>query len=237
MYVYLVFLLAPLFTNVGIFLLTFLVLGLIGWWSIYTLRFDYRWQLDHLRQQISNDLHDDIGSALCNMAMLTALMKQRLTNADAVSTFLSRMEEEIQYSEDSLSDIVWSINPHNDSLKELLIRIEMKKIKGEIDFPTVARTLRIDMEKLRQLLLLFKEALHNLAKHSACSHATIAVKLHQGRLKLRVTDNGKGFKIDELKNSGNGLRTIRERASKLEALCAIESSPGKGTAILVEFEI
>ncbi len=211
----------------------------------------YRWRVAHLlrierlRNQISNDLHDDIGATLSNVNILTTLIRQRLPADSEALPLLARIEEEVLASAESLDDIIWSINPQNDPLDRVLARMrrfateafEAKGIAGELRFPPQAKRLRLDMDKRRQFYLFFKEAVNNLVKYAACKTALINVEFDQGKLNVIIKDDGVGFNLDAVRESGNGLLTMRQRAKNLRGAFDIQSVPGEGTTVRVSFPI
>ena len=197
------------------------------------------------RNRIAADLHDDIGSTLSNINILSTLAKQKLQSTSPALPTLERIEEEASTSAESLDDIIWSINSKNDQLDRVFARMrrfaseifEAQDIMGKIIFPKNVNHIKLDIKKRREFYLLFKEATNNMAKYAQCTEASISVTLEHNRITLAVTDNGKGFDINDKSNVGNGLRTMRERTRKLDGEIWINSSSGKGTSIKVQFPI
>ena len=214
-------------------------------YAVYRYRLAQLLHIERLRNQISTDLHDDIGATLSNVNILTTLVRQKLPiNSDALPLF-ARIEEEVQASAESLDDIIWSINPKNDPLDRVLARMrrfasevfEAKGIEGVLHFPKEARHLRLDMDKRRQFYLLFKEAVNNLAKYAACKRAEITVAYQNGQLTMTVQDDGVGFDVTAVGDGRNGLSTMRQRAANLKGKYHIHSVPGQGTSVNVVFPI
>ncbi|MBK8562432.1 MAG: hypothetical protein IPN76_03560 [Saprospiraceae bacterium] len=211
----------------------------------------YRWRIgqllgvERLRNQISIDLHDDIGATLSNVNILTTLIRQKLPADSEALPLLDRIEEEVQASAESLDDIIWSINPKNDPLDRVLARMrrfateafEAKGINGSLQFPLDAKRLRLDMGKRRQFYLLFKEAVNNLVKYSQCQSANISVLHEQGKLSMTIHDDGLGFDPMSVKEGGNGLLTMRQRAKNLGGELQLTTAPGRGTTVRVRFPI
>ncbi|MFZ2898981.1 MAG: two-component regulator propeller domain-containing protein [Saprospiraceae bacterium] len=214
-------------------------------YGIYRYRLGQVLRIHRIRSQISDDLHDAIGSTLSNIQILIALIRQKLKKESEVTSLLGRIEEEVQGSADSLDDIIWSINPDNDPLDAVLARIrrfateifEAKEIEGAIFFPQHTESLRLDMGRRRQFFLLFKEAVNNMAKYSQCKKAEITVDCENGALLMTVADDGVGFDINALPEGCNGMKTMRDRAGKLKGTLDIQSSPGNGTKVSLRFPI
>lgn len=214
-------------------------------YGIYRYRLGQVLRIHRIRSQISDDLHDAIGSTLSNIQILIALIRQKLKKESEVTGLLGRIEEEVQGSADSLDDIIWSINPDNDPLDAVLARIrrfateifEAKEIEGAIFFPQKTEHLRLDMGRRRQFFLLFKEAVNNMAKYSQCKKAEITVDCENGALLMTVADDGVGFDMNDLPEGGNGMKTMRDRAEKLKGTLQVQSSPGNGTTVSLRFPI
>lgn len=213
--------------------------------AVYRYRLHQLLRVERLRNQISTDLHDDIGAALSNVNVLLELARRRLPKGHEAMPLLDRIEEEIGTSAESLDDIIWSINPVNDSMERVLSRVrlfateifEAKNIAGQIVFSPELQHLRLDMGRRRDFYLFFKEALNNLAKYSRCHHAKVSLELSDRLLTFEVRDDGVGFDAQNPLKEGNGLRTMRERAQKLKGQLAIQSAPGEGTRIRLSFLI
>lgn len=223
----------------------FTMFFIIIFWRIYKYQLEKLLKVERLRNQISTDLHDDIGSTLSNINILTTLIRKKISNKEAAISLLIRIEEEVQSSAESLDDIIWSINPKNDSLIRVLARMrrfaseafEAKGISGKINFPSDVKGLRLDMEKRRHFYLFFKEAINNLAKYSDCKIATVSIEYTNNLMEMMISDNGKGFDMTTSKERGNGLHTMSQRAKKLKANFDIKSIIGKGTFIRISFKV
>jgi signal transduction histidine kinase len=200
-------------------------------------------RMQSIRNQIAQDLHDDIGSTLSSISILS---NQALKIQDTGET-LSAMEE-IKESSVSLmekmDDIVWSINPRNDSLENLLLRIkrlaialfEAKDIEYSITIQPKINEAVISMEWRQHLFLIMKEAINNLVKYSDSTIAEIQVKYEHAVLEILIRDMGKGFDTSK-PFTGNGLLGMKNRAIAMEATLIIDSAEGKGTTILLALKI
>lgn len=222
-----------------------LIISIIAtvFYGIYRYRLTQIKRLQRLRNNIAANLHDDIGSNLSHVNLLTALIRQQTKPAAQLTPLLERIEEEIQHSTQSLDDIIFSINPKNDSLKRTFARMrwfandvfEAKDIKGVIDFPKNIQDLKLGMEKRQHFYLFFKEALNNLAKYADCQQAKIEIRYHNQELFLIIQDDGKGFDTTNVDDFGNGLHTMQHRAIQLGGKMEIESVLGQGTRISLRF--
>jgi len=212
-------------------------------WVFYRSRIRRIIELERMRTRIAMDLHDDIGSSLSRIAILSEVSRQRLgKEQNGVSESLAQMANTSRDLVDSMSDIVWAINPRRDRVSDLTQR--MREFAGdvfiarEIEFsfraPAGALEVRLDADVRRLLYLIFKEAVNNAARHSQCTHAEIEFEAAQDCLVLCVRDNGRGFDpIGDTGTSrnGNGLASMRERAQALGGEIEIIAQANTGTAV------
>lgn len=137
-----------------------------------------------------------------------------------------------------MRDMVWSIHPDNDTLEKMTGRMKQhaSNLLHEQDvalrFEVSPDALRIKMEPeaRKQLYLLFKEALNNLARYANCTTAYISIRREQGQFILEIRDNGKGFEVTTA-TMGNGMRNMHSRAAVLNGSLEIESTAGQGTVV------
>jgi signal transduction histidine kinase len=189
-----------------------------------------RRELERLRIQLARDLHDDAGATLSKIALLSDVLCRRMgrnPQARAVEQIGSLSREAV----DSLRDIVWSIDPRTDTLDESIER--MRDLACEalgarnivLSFRT-SRTadLKLSAQTRRQLWLVFKEGVNNIARHSGCMAAQADLCTEDGWLQLRISDNGKGFDIRQVRK-GQGLDSMRERARSLGGEFQVASGP------------
>lgn len=201
-------------------------------------------EMEKLRNNISRDLHDDIGSTLTSINILSKVTLQQTDGNLMVRSNLQKIKEHSSTIMESMSDIVWAINPQNDTLEKIIFR--MKEFAAEIldplnieytfieegDFSGV----RLDVNKRKDLYLVFKEAVNNAAKYSNCKNVKVVLQHKAQIMHLEVTDDGKGFDEQQVKK-GNGLRNIQERAKAMFASLQFTSSAGMGTTIQLSIPI
>jgi ligand-binding sensor domain-containing protein/two-component sensor histidine kinase len=216
---------------------------LIGY-AIYQYRIGQLKKMQAMRNTISTNLHDDIGASLSNIHILTVLTQRNMTNTENATSYITKAGDEIQRISESLSDIVWNINPKFDDLDHLFIRmkryaadmLEGKNIKAELIFPEAIEKLSMPMDQRRDFYLIFKEAVNNLVKYSEAEEAQIKVSIDHPFIRLEVEDNGQGF--DELTlRYGNGLQNMKQRADKWRAILQVKSRPGQGTSISLDMKM
>jgi ligand-binding sensor domain-containing protein/signal transduction histidine kinase len=212
---------------------------------VYRYRLAQALKLERLRTNISTDLHDDIGSTLSSISILSDLM---MTNKDNRSFSSGEMMQEIRNSSlelmDKMDDIVWSINPKKDTLEDLMIRIqrfarqlfEARNIEYNFTMQDSIRQVKLPMEQRQHIYLIMKEGINNLIKYSGCTSGNIQITYRDSILSVEISDNGKGFDTSQ-PAEGNGLGSMRNRANQMNAILSFTSMTGKGTTIILQVKI
>ena len=216
------------------------VLGVFGLlWAAHRLRLRQALATERVRLQISRDLHDEIGAGLSGIALLSDSIGHAPAIGERERSQLRRIGDSAREMVADLRDIVWAIDPEGDRLEDVVAR--MKDVTAdllrevEVTFrstPTPEFTHRITMSERRDLLLLFKELLHNIARHARASTVRIDLAARQGQLELVVADDGQGFD-PQVVRTGTGLKSIRDRAERLGGSFEIASERGRGTTARV----
>jgi signal transduction histidine kinase len=145
---------------------------------------------------------------------------------------------------EKMDDIVWSINPRNDSIGELMLRIkrfaarlfEARDIDYSIHIDEAIHTAKLDMESRQHIYLIMKEAINNLVKYSGCTKASINVHYRHHLLEIEIRDNGKGFNEQNIQ-LGNGIISMRKRAEAIQAAIRIQSIKEEGTVVSLQTKI
>ena len=213
--------------------------------AVYRYRVARLLEIANMRTRIATDLHDDIGANLTRIALLSEVASRApgaepAGRADGSLSSIARIARE---SVSSMSDIVWAINPKRESLLDLTRRMRqhadevfsLRDIELRFKGPS-ADSLKLGMDVRRDLLLIFKEAVNNCARHSRCERVEIDLHVGGGRLVLSVVDHGVGFD-PSTENEGQGLRSMQRRAHSLNGGLEITSGPGEGTAITLNIPI
>ncbi len=212
---------------------------------IYRNRLRQLIEIERTRTRIATDLHDDIGTNLSKISLLSGIVSLQLKNENAQNKQMLKSIAEIsRESVNSMSDIVWAINPHRDSVLELARRMREfaeeifveKNVRVLFDAPDELKPIKIAMDTRRDLYLIFKEAVTNSAKYSECTQIEIVFQVENGEIFLEIKDNGRGFD-DSSKSDGNGLENMQTRAGKFGAACKISSKIGGGTKIAIRAPI
>jgi len=208
---------------------------------IYRIRLNRLLAIERIRTHISRDLHDDVGSALSSINIWSEVAEHQLkSDPDKSEEYLKRIHNSSQNMLDTMSDIIWAINPINDTVEKLLARmkhyaaemLEPKNIHFDFTVSDQVKKVPIPMQYRRELYLIFKEAINNAAKYSEANKISVSITANRHRLAMDIRDNGKGFDLED-KSRGNGLRNMRARAKNMNAEINFASSPEKGTQIFL----
>ncbi len=215
---------------------------LFGWYSYRIAQFK---KMQMVRNRIARDLHDDIGSSVSSIRIMSDLVKDSIGKSPVrLNELVQKIGNESQQVMESIRDIVWTINPENDLLESMFIRMQEYAAQtleaSNIDYAFVTganlNSIKLSMQQRRDLYLVFKEAVNNLAKYAQCANVSITIIRQANKLLLEVKDDGKGFDMDEIKK-GNGLNNMQARAKQLKACFIIQSEINKGTLIKLELPI
>lgn len=198
-----------------------------------------RTQLDKLRKRIASDLHDDIGSNLGSISLIARSAKRdlmRLNGPDELATDLGEMETIARESSLAMRDIVWLLERRQDTIGDLVQRMRdsAARLLRDIEYSLVCRstktTAKLTLDAKRHLFLFYKEALHNIVKHSKATNVTVRFYDSRDRLVMEVSDNGVGLP----KGEGDELAAVKklsDRARVLDGSLQVESTPGSGTTL------
>jgi signal transduction histidine kinase len=233
--------LSPLWQRWWFLALAATIAGLAGY-TVYRYRVAQLVALERVRTRIAADLHDDIGSSLSQISVLSEVLRKQLGEPEArVSKNLSLINRVSQEALDSMSDIVWAINPQQDHLSDLVRRMRRvtsealpaRDIQFTFNAPATGLDLKLGADFRRQVFLMFKETINNLIRHSKCTQASIDLRIEGTYLALTVTDEGKGFEIDQI-NEGNGLISLHRRARSLGGETVVSSRKGEGATVMIK---
>jgi ligand-binding sensor domain-containing protein len=190
------------------------------------------------RNRISRDMHDDLGSGLTRIAILSEVIKKDKNNDIA---HLDKISETARNLVDSLDEMVWALNPKNDSLDKLIAYIagfahqflEDTGIDFEFVMPDEIETIYLGEEKRRNIFMSVKEFLNNSVKHSGCKRISIHFISHIQEFELQLKDDGRGFDLLKLNTQGNGIQNMKQRIEDIGGKAEIHSSD-TGTTLTIK---
>ena len=207
--------------------------------------------MERERMRIAKDMHDDIGSKLTKISFLSELAKGELQGNAPVG---QRLESIARTSRDllkSLDEIVWAVNPHNDTLEHLAAYLghyateylQDTAVECELHMPAHLPPHPLSAEARHNLFLAFEETLNNALKHGRATRIRVDMQARRGEFEIQVEDNGCGFASEGVvsldpgvatmggKRVGNGLRNLQQRLGEVGGHCRIRSQPGQGTTV------
>ena len=200
--------------------------------------------LERVRSRIAMDLHDDMGASLARIAVIGEVLKSNVSQADLDSQLmLNDIAQTSRRLVDGMGDIVWSIDPRHQHLGDTVDRLrdfasgilEAKGIQWQFDAAPRALSVKLSASQRRQLYLVFKEAIHNIAKHSKARHASLRLEVEHGAVLGEIEDDGCGIPDDD--GHGMGLRSMRARAADLGGALEIARKVPRGTHITLRFPV
>jgi two-component system, NarL family, sensor histidine kinase UhpB len=217
-------------------LLIFLLMGISGVFFVNRNKLKRLEESQQLRNRIAADLHDEIGSTLSSILLISGMAK-KTDDAEKNGKMFTKIHTDSQHVMESVDEIIWSVNPVNDSLKGIMLRLreyaqplaESKNIAFELRADEAIENLNLSMEIRRNLYLIVKEAINNLIKYSEATEASVYFQQDKKGIVVTIKDNGKGFDND-IVTTRNGLKNMKIRAKEIHGKMVIESS-GNGSEI------
>lgn len=197
------------------------------------------------RNRISRDMHDDLGSGLTKIAIMSEVAKKQLPEPLKAKEQLEKISESSRELVDNLQDIIWVLNPKNDTLDSLAAYIreyalkyfEPLAVKVIFSYPEQFSTKHLSEEKRRNVFLTVKESLTNIAKHAWCNKVLISIHESRNQFELKIRDDGKGFEPEKVRLFANGLKNMKNRIQNAGGTYIIESGPGKGTLTTIQMAV
>jgi signal transduction histidine kinase len=201
-------------------------------------------EAENIRSTISRDIHDEVGSTLSGVALYSEIAKQKMKehNEADVSAYLEHISANSKEMVQKMSDIVWAINPENDSFGRIMSKLQAmamnlcagKNIRLHTNIDKDILDDHPEMKARKNLYLFLKEALNNAVKYSGGKNLFFSLKKVDEKIIAEIKDDGKGFDRQTY-GSGNGLNNMRIRARELNGQFTLDSAPGKGTRVRLEF--
>jgi signal transduction histidine kinase len=195
--------------------------------------------IEQERTRVAQDLHDELGSTLTEVSMLGSLARTPSLPPDARDGYLDKLTHSSRAVISTLDEIVWAVNPKYDSVASLasyysLYAQRFLNLAGISCRLQVAETFPaapLDSRLRHGVFLAFKEALNNAVRHSGASSVRIGMDVTDHQLRVAVSDDGKGFRVDHVGPGSDGLAGMKRRMTNLGGRCEITSEPGKGTSV------
>jgi len=198
-----------------------------------------------MRNHIARDLHDELGSTLTSIHILSQVSRNHLEKDQSRAfSLLEKITEQSRHMQQSMSDIVWAIRSDNDKIENMMVRmreflaqtLEAKDIAIRFEAAEELLGYSFSMQQRKDIFLIFKEAVNNAAKYAGCTLLEVSFRLCDDRILLEVKDNGVGFELEKVRST-NGLNNMRARSVSLDGRCDIRAEPGKGTTVLLDLPL
>lgn len=201
---------------------------------------------ESIRTRIATSLTEDMSNSLSNINISSELAKTKIdTDTHRTREYISQISDTSNRMVQAMYDMVWSINPANDTMADTIDRMksfasEIESLHGlNVDFDTDERVekLKIDMEHRYELLAVFKEAIMNAGRHSGGRFVKVSLRYKKSRLLMMIVDDGKGFNMDNATMLARGISDMRRRAAAINASFYIESEINTGTIVKLEMNV
>ena len=203
--------------------------------------------LQRERARIAQDLHDDLGSSLTRISLLSGLAKADKDNPDLLETHTHRISQSAEQTVRALEEIVWAVRPESDSLQSLVEYIshfanelfEGDAARCRLDLPTGFPPRPLPPDLRHDIFLVVKEALTNALKHAQAKEVRIQARINGDQLEVVVQDDGMGFNTSGISADSihNGLGNMRRRTTNMKGVLTVNSTPGKGTQVRLSIQI
>lgn len=189
------------------------------------------------RLRIAKDIHDELGSGLSKIALISEYSKQYVTDQQPLNANILSISNTTKELIGNMHDLVWALNSENSSLDNLMAHIiefssdflEDFPIQKEFNFPDEIPDLKISKEAQRNIFMTCKETLNNTVKHAGADMVIITAVFNDDSFFISIKDNGKGFDKSAIKKSGNGLNNMKHRIEAIKGRFKIESEINTGT--------
>ena len=213
--------------------------ALFGWiWMIFRQRAVRLRDAEKLRKQIARDLHDDIGSNLAGIVLISEVGRSNQEASTEIRDDFREIHETAEHTSDAMRDIVWLIHAGDATTQDLFMKMResVGLIVGNMDTsirssPPSFKSRPIGLQARRHFFFAFKEALNNVRKHAQATRVEVLFELTPHQVTFEVNDNGIGFKPDKVDGSGHGLENFRRRAERVNGQCKMQSIPEQGTTV------
>ena len=240
------------FWQTTLFRIALLIIVLfIGWlfikWYLSTkmrkqkIVFEKQQAVEQERTRIAMEMHDDLGSGLTAIRYLAGSLSAQLSSVTKEKAV--KIASSAQSLVDSMNDIIWTMKSGNNTLQELLPymrkqtgeQLETAGINFKFDLPENIPEIKLSSEQKRNLLLISKEAIHNIIKHSGASEVIVTTQIAKNYFELKISDNGKGINTEKTSQFGNGLKSMNRRAQEMNAQLNILNSSGTTIILSLPF--
>lgn len=194
--------------------------------------------LEAERTRISKDMHDELGSSLTKITLLSEIARKKIGNIEEINKISDASREVVN----NMDEIVWAVNPKNDSLENLAAYtlqysqdfLSEAGLNCRFEYPDTIPSMMLSSDTRHNIFLVIKEALNNAVKHSGASEVSITLILNKTFFEFLISDNGNGFSIENCDRFSNGLNNMEKRIADINGEFKITSQTGSGTLISIK---
>lgn len=232
------------FQMVALFLFTSAVIAIVRYISFRRLRLKLRTleqqaALDKERARIARDIHDDLGGSMTQITLLSGLIPRDISKPEKATDYANRISSAAKNVTESLDEIVWAVNPRNDTLPHLINYLgkftseyfAASGLKCRMNLPQHPPEQFVSSDTRHNLFLAVKEALNNITRHSNASEVVLKIVADSKLMNVIIEDNGRGFNATPQNGTAEGLHNMRQRMQDIGGQFQIESKPGGGTKV------
>ena len=202
------------------------------------LRLQQQHALEQERLRIAQDIHDDLGSRVTQISLVSALALNDSALSEKARAQLDRISIMSRDLVSALYETVWAVNPENDNLEAMVNYLCEKfnefclqaQLRCRLNISPVPKNVEISSRSRHNISMAAKEGMHNVIKHANASQVNVRIAYHESTLTISIQDDGLGFDLAGA-SSGNGLINMKRRMREIGGACVVESSPGKGTIV------
>ncbi|MFD2201168.1 triple tyrosine motif-containing protein [Shivajiella indica] len=210
----------------------------------YRLRINHLLKLQNIKEEISADLHDDLGARLTTIQLLSAINKTKFKDQPEVEKLLLNIDQEIHDSSEALHELVGNIKMKEDDLEGYFSKLrryaseslDQSNLSYRIHFSENFNQLTISLSKRKDIFLILKELINNIRKHAKSSKVIISIEEKQDFLLIKVKDNGIGFDPNSL-SVRNGMKILKYRVDKYKGKITLNSSLMEGTTVKISIPL
>jgi len=199
-------------------------------------------EIEQERARVAHDLHDDLGARLTEVNMLSSLVKSPTTSVEEKNRYLDELSDTARGMVTSLDEIVWAVNPRNDTIASLASYfgsyaqrlLDLASVSCGLDVAEDLPDHPLDPRFRQEIFLAFKEALTNVVRHAGASQVWLRISVHDGKLVVIVADDGQGMVTRQRESGADGIVNMQERLKSLGGICEVSSDGLKGTTVRFE---
>ena len=202
-------------------------------------RAERRREIEQERARLAHDLHDDLGAGLTEVNMLSSLVKSPATSVAEKDSYLDDLSAATLRMVTSLDEIVWAVNPRNDTIASLASYfasyaerlLTLAGVGCGLDIAEDLPDHPLAPKFRQQIFFAFKESLTNVVRHAHATQVWLHISVSSNQLRVEVTDNGRGFEPTQPPSGSDGLENMKERLKTLGGQCIIISDSQNGTSV------